>query len=554
MVKKKNLVLDNIPELAHKSAEEIVNIVNNHFGAICQTYPPVDNNFATNDNLFGPDLNLISEFETYKLLKKFSKKAIGPGDFPKRILNEFAIELALPYRDITNCAIKSGTFPDAYKISEIVAIPKALPPRELKDLRPISKTPVGGKILEKMILADFEYDTRSTLKDFSQYGNSKGCSTTHYLIKATNEAFKSTDTGGATAAISIDYSKAFDLVDHATLIKKLIELGVRNNLIKLIISFLSNRKHYTKINDTKSNLVKTTCGVPQGTLSGPKFFTALIHVVKCKLVSNYKFVDDKTLVHSYTGDCTSFLQNVLDIEAAETKKDKMVLNESKCSIITFNFSKKNTLPQNLLLNGNPLNPVSSIKLLGVTITADLRWKENTAQICKKVNKKFYFLRKLGDVHHKTELLLSAWKVLLRPITEYATPLWHSGLSESDSSKLESLKKKAVGIILGTIYLDHKRYYKVNGQPVSYKSALTYLKIPSLAERRETLTTKFAVQTFRNERHNDFFERKSYSRPSSRHKSIIHEPTCTTERYRNAAILYMSRLLNKANLDIPNTSP
>ena len=62
--KKKNLVLNNIPELAHKSAEEIVNIVNNHFGAICQTYPPVDNNFATNDNLFGPDLNLISEFDT----------------------------------------------------------------------------------------------------------------------------------------------------------------------------------------------------------------------------------------------------------------------------------------------------------------------------------------------------------------------------------------------------------------------------------------------------------------------------------------------------------
>ena len=164
------------------------------------------------------------------------------------------------------------------------------------------------------------------------------------------------------------------------------------------------------------------------------------------------------------------------------------------------------------------------------------------------------LLSLGDVHHKTKLLLRAWKVLLRPITEYATPLWHSGLSESDSSKLESLKKKAVGTILGTIYLDYKRYYKVNGQPVSYKSALTYLKLPSLAERRETLTTKFAVQTFRNERHSDFFERKSYTRPSSRRKSIIHEPTCTTERYRNAVILFMSGLLNKANLDIPNTTP
>ena len=77
---------------------------------ICQTYPLVEENFAANDNLFGPDLKLISEFDTYKLIKKFSKKALGPGDFPKRILSEFAAELALPYRDITNCALKFGIF------------------------------------------------------------------------------------------------------------------------------------------------------------------------------------------------------------------------------------------------------------------------------------------------------------------------------------------------------------------------------------------------------------------------------------------------------------
>ena len=144
---------------------------------------------------------------------------------------------------------------------------------------------------------------------------------------------------------------------------------------------------------------------------------------------------------------------------------------------------------------------------------------------------------------KNELLLNTWKILLRPITEYATPLWHSGLSKSDSNKLESLQKKAVGIILGTIYLDHVRYYKVNGQPVSYKSALKYLNIPSLAERRETLTSKFAIQTFRNERHNNFFERKSYSRPGIRQKSTIQEPTCNTERYRKSASIHMPRTLN-----------
>ena len=102
-----------------------------------------------------------------------------------------------------------------------------------------------------------EKDIIDTLEDYTQYGNSKGCSTTHYLIKLTDEAFKSTDLGNATTAITIDYSKAFDLVDHTTLVKKLIELGVRGKLINLIISFLSNRSHYTKIDDTKSSLIYT---------------------------------------------------------------------------------------------------------------------------------------------------------------------------------------------------------------------------------------------------------------------------------------------------------
>merc|ERR1712055_1233532 len=145
---------------------------------------------------------------------------------------------------------------------------------------------------------------------------------------------------------------------------------------------------------------------------------------------------------SFKDDCTPSLQRVLDIEATETKANKMVLNESKCSAITFNFSAKNSVPKNLLLNGNTLNSVSSINLLGVTISDDIRWKENTALICKKVNKKFYILWDLGKGHRKTELLLSTWKVLLRPITEYAAPLWPSGLSESDITKLESLQKKS----------------------------------------------------------------------------------------------------------------
>ena len=90
------------------------------------------------------------------------------------------------------------------------------------------------------------------------------------------------------------------------------------------------------------------------------------------MVSNYKFVDDQTLAHTYSEVPSEFLQKVLDIEANEITKNKMVINEAKCNIITFNFSCKNMDLNNLQLHGNTLKSVDSITLLGVIITDDLQ--------------------------------------------------------------------------------------------------------------------------------------------------------------------------------------
>ena len=140
----------------------------------------------------------------------------------------------------------------------------------------------------------------------------------------------------------------------------LSEPGVRNNLINLVLSFLSDRKHYTNANGVESELVSIICDVPHGTLTGPWFFTVLVNGVNCSKVLYFKFVDDKTLAHSYVGDAIKVLQDGLNEEAAGTLRDKMVINNTKCNIITFNNSSKNTKAQNLLLNGNSIKSVEKI--------------------------------------------------------------------------------------------------------------------------------------------------------------------------------------------------
>ena len=128
---------------------------------------------------------------------------------------------------------------------------------------------------------------------------------------------------------------------------------------------------------------------------------------KCDFVTNLKFVDDKTLVYSYSGDPTKVLQEALDIELEGTVKDKMIINESKCHAFTINFSKHNTGPKDLKLNDKLIDSVDTIKLLGVYLTNDLKWSVNTKNICKKVNQRLYLVRKLKQFGLTEEQLITA---------------------------------------------------------------------------------------------------------------------------------------------------
>ena len=79
--------------------------------------------------------------------KKYSKKALGGDDLPKTILQEFAIELAAPFTDIINCALRTKKFPEAYKKAEIIPLPKCNPPTELSDLRPIAYQKLQSEVI-----------------------------------------------------------------------------------------------------------------------------------------------------------------------------------------------------------------------------------------------------------------------------------------------------------------------------------------------------------------------------------------------------------------------
>ena len=383
----------NIPELAGLDLCDIVGMINNKFAETCRQYAPLD---LSSLPAYLPQNNThieIDELKTYNSLKKVASKSPGPWDIPPRLLEEFSPELATPICDIVKACLKKGVFPKMWKKAKVVPIPKSNPPESLADLRPISLTPAPAKILEKIIATELSKQIETKL-DTCQFGNTKGSSATHYLIKLTDMAYAGAEEGKATTAITIDYPKAFDYIDHNILIKKLINLGVSANIVKLLISFLSNRSHCTKVGNETSSYKEISCGVPQGTINGPKLFVIMINGDTDNDIINLKFVDDKTIALTHSGDPTEALQERLNAIEKQAKDNAMCINAKKCHTITFNFSSANVSPSSLILDNNIIKREKSIKLLGVIISDDLKWTQNTISIYKKVNSMLFILSKI----------------------------------------------------------------------------------------------------------------------------------------------------------------
>lgn len=180
----------------------------------------------------------------------------------------------------------------------------------------------------------------------------------------------------------------------------------------------------------------------------------------------------------------------------------------------------------------------------------MKWKENTELICEKVDKRLFVLTILKRFNFSTQELIIAWTTLIRPVTEYVAPLWHSGLTDMDSKKIENLQKKALGMILGVEYIDSVRFYKVNNERLSYKDVLKKFDLISLAERREILTNNFTLQTFKKGLHNDLFQENECSKQTRFFKKIV-ERQCQTDRHFKSAVPYMLRILNGVNLTQDN---
>ena len=149
---------------------------------------------------------------------------------------------------------------------------------DLKDLRPFSLTPCLSKVAEEFIVAD--YIKPAVLKDLdtNQYGAVPKSSTPLALLDMLHDWWKGTDGNSATIRpVLCDYRKAFDLIDHGILIRKLCMLDVPNSIVNWIIDFLSNRSQRIELGGGYvSEWESVPSGFPPGNQIRALFFLLLL--------------------------------------------------------------------------------------------------------------------------------------------------------------------------------------------------------------------------------------------------------------------------------------
>ena len=198
----------------------------------------------------------------------------------------------------------------------------------------------------------------------------------------------------------MDLSKAFDCISHDLIIAKLAAYNIDDTALKLIFSYLKNRKQCVRINNTYSNFENIITGVPQGSIVGPLLFDFSINDLFFFIESSsiHNFADDNTLSAwaNTISDLINKLESDSNIAIEWFKVNKMMVNPVRCQAIVINRKHSDVRNTSFQVDKLVIKSVSSMELLGIQIDDKLNLR--ISKICKSA------VNQLNDLVRLKQLL------------------------------------------------------------------------------------------------------------------------------------------------------
>jgi hypothetical protein len=389
-----------------------------------------------------PHIQVSEEGVRKQLQGLDSNKAAGPDGISPRVLKELADSLSAPLAEIFQTTIDTGTTPTQWKTALVTPIFKKGDKHRASNYRPVSLTAVCCKLCEHVIAKAMlnHMDSHMLLSDL-QHGFRRKRSCESQLIIFVDELARGVSRGQQIDAVVMDFSKAFDVVQHGSLLVKLNYYGIRGSTLKWIDSFLTNRSQRVVVDGDMSEVAPVTSGVPQGSVLGPILFLVYINDMPECISSTSRLFADDTIVYrpvSNEGDCQILQKDLQALERWETLWG-MSFNPSKCNVVRITRKKK-PLKLPYMLKNEELESAATAGYLGVTISQDLSWNTHIAKVIAKGNRALGFLRRNINTRSITTKS-NAYNTIVRPTLEYAASVWAPGYKTLISA-LEAVQRRA----------------------------------------------------------------------------------------------------------------
>ena len=281
---------------------------------------------------------------------------------------------------IFNLSLSFSTFPQIWKNGRVTPIFKSGERSNMSNYRPITVLPTLSKIFERFVHTQiYNYLTENKILTSNQFGFRPKLSTSTALAFFTNNIIENADNGLITASVFLDFSNAFDTVDHAILLCKLKFVGLDDNSLNWFESYLSSHQQVTSIDNTLSSCLPVSVGVPQESILGPLLFIIYINdmpnIVKHCKISLY--TDNTLLCYSSKSACNTekYVNEDLNLISQWLDQNLLTLNCKKSEFVLFgsNSRLKSFTNISIHVNEHQLARELTFKYLGITFTENLTW-------------------------------------------------------------------------------------------------------------------------------------------------------------------------------------
>lgn len=365
---------------------------NYHFVSITSTKDSFNSTFCDARNEASLFFEPVTESEEISLTFQLKNSGSCDADGIQIKLVKYVVDLIAPsLRHICNLALVTSVFPKRMQIAKVSVLYKKGDRNEMGNYRPISILPVFSKALEKVLHVHLtNFTNKYRLITDSQLGFRRDHSTEAALLVQKEFILQSFEERKIVLAVFVDFSKAFDCLDHEILLKKLCLYGIRGHALQIFRSYLEHRAQYVCLNGNSSSMKPLLCGVPQCSILGPLLFNLYANDVvnihpKVKFVN---YADDTTLLIS--AEDRDMLVDIANLTLSRleiwSRENGLKININKTKAVIFRTRNKLIgIMRDVTLNTTPIEIVSNFKVVGVIFSDSMSWDNHINYIIPKLS-------------------------------------------------------------------------------------------------------------------------------------------------------------------------